>query len=555
MQFVWLMLALIAAVLWALVATARDSRAWLLFGAAVATLAQVAASLALWFVGGWWFAGEKLLVGAPLGLVALAWFTLVRRNTRWMRPAAWAGMIAQLVALAATVIVGYPGPGAAAPSSTAHEHGQTSPGPSADSVSVTELRTPQDRPPDVAVTIEARQTTVTLPSGRVIETWSFGELGGPVIEASVGELVEVTVRNRDIENGVTAHWHGYRVPNGEDGVAGVTQDAVLPGEEFVYRFVAAEPGTYWYHTHQISSEGVSKGLYGPLVVRPELPVADLDAVFAVHTFGGHLVLGASDDEQRMQASPGDVVRLRLINTDQQPQVLELAGAPFRVVAVDGRDLNGPELVEGQAVRIPAGGRYDLEYTQPSSAVALRAAASRTATVVLGDGVAPPATFARILDLLAYGRSSDPGPTDFDVEAELVLDQLPRLFDGGLTYAYTIGGKVYPHVPPTEVDEGDLVRLTVVNRSFETHPMHPHGHVVRVLSVNGAAPTGSPLVLDTFDVAPGEVWVVALTADNPGVWMDHCHNLEHAALGMVTHLVYRGVISPFEHGGEAGNQPE
>ena len=64
----------------------------------------------------------------------------------------------------------------------------------------------------------------------------------------------------------------------------------------------------------------------------------------------------------------------------------------------------------------------------------------------------------------------------------------------------------------------------------------------------------PLWLDTFDVGPGEVWEVALYADNPGIWMDHCHNLEHAALGMVTHLAYRDVTTPFEHGGPAGNAP-
>ena len=85
-------------------------------------------------------------------------------------------------------------------------------------------------------------------------------------------------------------------------------------------------------------------------------------------------------------------------------------------------------------------------------------------------------------------------------------------------------------------------------------MHPHGHSVRVLSVDGRRPS-QPLWLDTFDVGPGEVWEVALYADNPGIWMDHCHNLQHAALGMVTHLAYRGVTTPFDHGGPADNAPE
>ena len=86
-------------------------------------------------------------------------------------------------------------------------------------------------------------------------------------------------------------------------------------------------------------------------------------------------------------------------------------------------------------------------------------------------------------------------------------------------------------------------------------MHPHGHHVRVLSRNGIAPAGSPLVLDTVDVLPGDVWEVLLTADNPGIWMDHCHNLEHAAQGMMALLQYEGIDSPFMHGGHAHNKPE
>jgi FtsP/CotA-like multicopper oxidase with cupredoxin domain len=57
-------------------------------------------------------------------------------------------------------------------------------------------------------------------------------------------------------------------------------------------------------------------------------------------------------------------------------------------------------------------------------------------------------------------------------------------------------------------------------------------------------------LDTFDVQPGEVWQVGFRADNPGLWMNHCHNLSHAEQGMVMHLAYQGVTSTF-HGGHGG----
>ena len=166
---------------------------------------------------------------------------------------------------------------------------------------------------------------------------------------------------------------------------------------------------------------------------------------------------------------------------------------------------------------------------------------------------PKATF----DPTTYG-SPQPVPDmtgEYEVSTTIVLDRLPRVVHGRPALAQTVNGGVYPDIPPIMVAEGDLVRMRVVNRSFETHPMHPHGHHVLVLSVNGRAPTGSPIWLDTFDVQPGEVWEVALRADNPGIWMDHCHNLEHASAGMMFHLAYAGVSTPFSHGPGSPNVPE
>lgn len=258
-----------------------------------------------------------------------------------------------------------------------------------------------------------------------------------------------------------------------------------------------------------------------------------------------------------------------MNTDQVPQRFTVTGTSYRVVAIDGTDVETRAL-EGVAIEIPAGGRYDLGFTMGAGPVAVRTEASRTAAMVFAAATTDPppvAVVRRIFDPLteligatapdaaAASEIAAAAASDrFDVDETYVLDRLPRLLHGVPQYAYTVNGAVYPHIPSTTVDEGDVVRLTVVNRGYETHPMHPHGHSVRVLSVNGVAPV-SPLWLDTFDVGPGEVWEVAFVADNPGIWMDHCHNLEHAALGMVLHIAYRGTETPFEHGGPAGNAPE
>ena len=451
-------------------------------------------------------------------------------------------------------------PGALA---AAHHGDPDAPAAPPGGVSVTDLRTPDDQPGPVAsFDLTAQRQQVTLASGRSVSAWTYGSLPGPELRVTQGDLVEVTLHNADIDEGVTIHWHGYDVPAGEDGVAGVTQDAVLPGDSFTYRFPATDPGTYWYHTHQVSADGVRRGLFGTLVVLPPTGIPEaVDLAVPLHTLGSAVILGDSDDAEARAVPAGQTVRLRLVNTDQVPHRFYLDGAEFTVVAADGRDLVGATPVTDTALRIPAGGRLDVSLTVPETGVRLSSNASTTATLSLGPAGAPvPAAAAAPsddLDLLDYGTPDGQAlpAGQGRVDATMVLDRNPRFLAGRPVYGYTVNGQVFPHIPSLEVSEGNTVRLTVANRGLETHPMHVHGHHVRVVSRDGTASTGSPLWLDTFDVQPGEVWVVEFVADNPGVWMDHCHNLDHAAEGMMMALTYRGVTSPFEQGGSHGNRSE
>ena len=116
-------------------------------------------------------------------------------------------------------------------------------------------------------------------------------------------------------------------------------------------------------------------------------------------------------------------------------------------------------------------------------------------------------------------------------------------------------KTSPNVPPLVVREGQLIKLTFVNRWVEPHPIHPHGHRMLVLSRNGRPATGSLWLPDTLNVGPGETYEVAIKANNPGVWMNHCHNLAHAMWGMVLHLMYDNVMSPYVAGTATRNHPE
>ncbi|MFK0041217.1 multicopper oxidase family protein [Paenarthrobacter sp. NPDC090517] len=448
--------------------------------------------------------------------------------------------------------------------------------------------------------LTARVEQVVLPSGQTTEAWTYGSLPGPALEAQLGEVMEVVLTNRNVAAGVTLHWHGYDVPNAMDGVAGATQDAVMPGESMTYRFLAAQAGTYWYHTHQDSAEGVRKGLYGTFVVHhPTSPRADRDIVVAGHDLSGLGLLGSSDRVTRHTAAPGSSVRVRLINTDSVQQRYLVQGTAFKAVAVDGTEVNQPQEVIGKLIRLGAGGRVDIAFTMPDSPVTVRSDAAANAVVVIAPSgsagsaaadqaakpeemvpeKAPAGVFATmpVLDLLEYGKplargldgagelngageldgAGEKAELDRPITREevMVLDRQFRFVDGIPRYAFTVNGAAYPLVPSIEVAEGDTVKVTVVNRTSEPHPMHPHGHHVQVLSRNGVAPSGSPLILDTVDVLPGEVWELMLHADNPGIWMDHCHNLDHAAEGMMMLLKYQGVSSPFVHGGHSNNRPE
>ncbi|MCW2876415.1 MAG: multicopper oxidase [Sphaerisporangium sp.] len=435
-------------------------------------------------------------------------------------------------------------------------------------------------------TLTARTATITLSSGRKVAAWTFdGRVPGPPITAAEGDLIEVRLRNADITAGVTLHWHGYDVPSGEDGVPGLTQEAVLPGHEFVYRFRATQVGTYWYHTHEVSDLGVKMGLYGTLVVTPRKATTEgaqqgasegADLTVPVHTFAGRTVLGDHDEPFQQRVAPGESVRLRLINTDDTPHQFTLSGTPYRLAAIDGRNLNDPGELSRTRLRLPAGGRYDLVLAMPASGAVLRVDdragslrltpdgsrasgdSGADAPATAGDASAVPVTGEDTsgwpeFDPLTYGKpTATPfsGGSRFDRRFTLVLDRGLAVSGGRPMYAHTVNGYAFPSIPTQLVREGDLVHITVVNRGRETHPWHLHGHTVLVLARDGNAPTGSPVWLDTFDVRPGEVWDVAFRAGNPGMWMNHCHNLSHADLGMALHLAYEGVTTPFHgtHGG-------
>jgi FtsP/CotA-like multicopper oxidase with cupredoxin domain len=397
--------------------------------------------------------------------------------------------------------------------------------------------------------------------------WAYnGVVPGPELRVKQGDRIRVTLVNR-LPASTTIHWHGYPLPNAEDGVAGLTQNAIEPGRSYTYEFVASIPGTYWYHAHQDTEHQVPMGLYGALVVEPNTPgLYDIDRT---------VIVGDADAPNaalHIDAAPGQRVRLRVVSAYGEdmtgdPEVLTLLGAPYEITAIDGHDLNRPTRLGPERILIDTGQRYDLAFTMPANGeVRLVDTRARTGSrpirhewADLGSGSAP-AIPDRLptFDLTHYG-SPAPDPvadtTRFDVSQDLTISNQVGFRYGSYQFVHMFNGKSFPDTPVILVHEGDLVRLRFINLTAEYHPIHVHGHVMSVIARNGVRLGGSPVHLDSILVGPHETWEVAFLADNPGLWMIHCHILVHAAYGLSAMVSYQGIWTPYTIGTQSGNFPE
>jgi FtsP/CotA-like multicopper oxidase with cupredoxin domain len=433
---------------------------------------------------------------------------------------------------------------------------------------VTSLQAPQTAAQIDTFTLTAQPAHLSLGAGAAVDAWTFnGTAPGPTLRVRQGDLVVVHLVNH-LAFGVTIHWHGVAVPNASDGAAGVTQDAVQPGQSYIYRFVAKEPGTYWYHSHQESFTQVTQGLYGMLIVYLATPIEhdNIDAPVALHEWNGKLAINQTTGTLRIPAQPGDWARLRIANTSAQ-QLVTLLGAPFTVVALDGHELNRPTPVSAQLLPIGEGQRYDLRFQMPASGPVTLVTANgngalqHTPAVVVGDGNPPivlPTVSPQWFDFSTYGtRRPDPitQRSHFDATYTITLGGGLGFSNGRFGPIFTLDGKTFPDTPTILVRPGQLVRFHIVNQSGETHPMHLHGHTFAVLSRDGHALSGSPVYLDTVNIQPHETYDLAFYANNPGLWMFHCHDLYHANHGMDMMVVYPNISTPSTIGSASGNFPD
>lgn len=410
--------------------------------------------------------------------------------------------------------------------------------------SVDEPTEPKQGNPDRTFSLNAQKTTIRLASGKTVEAWTLnGQYPGPELRMKQGELVEITLLNTDISEGIDIHWHGMQTP--------ASYGRITKGEKSVFRFRAEQTGTYWYHSHTKIPEQAVNGLFGALVIEAAdatttgVPIRDIAMIHHKDEKAGS-TLNGSDTRKIETVTPGTTVRLRFINTENGPVTYLLQGTPFQVVAIDGTDVNEPNLIANQALQPGAGGRYDIQFTMPNRPVLFAPAVNQhdKGLLLSPDGSKDDAVPFLNAELSVFDPARYGSPTalpfdlssHFDREYQLLIDGQYGFYNGKFERVSTVNGDLLPNTRMM-LEEGDLIKLTIVNRSFQNQSLYLHGHHMLILSRDGNKVTGSPWWTDTLQIAPGKTYEVAFRANNPGVSMEESLPEEETAFGIAIPLVY------------------
>jgi len=407
--------------------------------------------------------------------------------------------------------------------------------------------------------------------------WGYdGVSPGPTLRIKQGDELKVRVVN-DLSQETVVHWHGLRLPNAMDGVPYLTQPPIKPGGRFDYRFLLPDAGTFWYHTHFLSSEQLARGLYGVLVVdERDAVTVDRDVAIVVDdwrltdhgtihpSFGnfhdammagrlGQYITLNSQDILSLPVKKNERLRVRLINAaNSRIFRLRIARHQARVMAVDGQPCP-PELAPDTTLRLGPGNRADLfldATLDPGAKAPILVDDLRGGWLEVGRIIYDTSTPYRPDPLPApQPLAQNPLPAKLDLADAFTFD-VP-LDGGGMAMMMGRGRMPFAGygVPPQEriwalagvaatghngppiftVPRGRTVLLNFINRTMFRHAIHVHGHHFRHL--DGGRAGFRPYWLDTVIVDVDRAERIAFVADNPGKWMMHCHMIEHMAAGM------------------------
>ena len=229
----------------------------------------------------------------------------------------------------------------------------------------------------------AEEVEREIAPGMTAKLWGYnGQTPGPTIEAVEGDKVRIFVTNRLPEH-TTVHWHGMLLPNGMDGVGGLTQPHIQVGQTFVYEFVLTKSGTFMYHPHSDEMVQMAMGMMGSFVVHPKDPSfrrVDRDFAFVmssyrfepgtslpqvaemtdfnIWTFNARVFPGIDVLPVRL----GDRVRIRIANLTMTNHPIHLHGHHFAVSCTDGGWVPESAQWPETTIDVPVGAIRAVDFT-------------------------------------------------------------------------------------------------------------------------------------------------------------------------------------------------
>jgi len=228
----------------------------------------------------------------------------------------------------------------------------------------------------------AEEVDHELAPGLKVKCWGYnGRVHGPVIEAVESDRVRIYVTNR-LPAATTVHWHGVKLVNGMDGVGGLTQKAIAPGETFMYEFTLRQSGTAMYHSHHDEMTQMALGMTGLFVIHPRRPRQRVDRDFAIMLHEWRVDPGAKRPNpnemtefnmltMNAKAFPGTAplvvrtgqrVRIRIGNLsamDHHP--IHLHGHSFHITETDGGEIATSARWPETTVLVPTGSTRTIEF--------------------------------------------------------------------------------------------------------------------------------------------------------------------------------------------------
>lgn len=409
-------------------------------------------------------------------------------------------------------------------------------------------------------TIRAQKGKTEIYKGVKTDTFGYnGAFMGPMLKFKTGEKVKINLVN-ELEQETTFHWHGLEVPADVDGGP---HDTLKPGERRTIEFqIQQDAATLWFHPHPkgSTSEQVYKGLAGLIYVEDEvstqlgLPqeygVNDFPLIIQDKKFDEDSQLNYAD-AKNTDGTTGDTilingtvnpkltvrdekVRLRLVNgSNARNFTFKLnTNEPFSQIATDGGLLSEPVTLTKLTLSPSERAEIIIDFSKLSE---------EHLSLVDDEGT----------DILQFHQSGEPGKetslpgkmSSFSLsskESGLPVSKRIELF--GMMDQVTINGKKFNHDRIDFEQEKGVTEIWEIYNKPDgmggmIHPFHIHGTQFKIVSRDGENPPKNEMGWkDSISIAPGETVKIAVKFEHEGIYMFHCHILEHEDNGMMGQIM-------------------